>query len=360
MLSCDDEGDKWSSRADLRLLPRQNARMPPPTTKPPPPSGVAASSAATPAPTPFLSSVRSLLTPTPHSTVLTDLAPQLFHSRILASPHFNTRSKASSLGSSSNSLRARLGWPGQQPSSAALYIHEKVDELCRMDVPPALFDLSPASPHDPAGFRKSIDYMSANAQVPLIRGFMATTPAAQTARLDRRRRRAGLSELALGLDGTLGLKERGEQARGLLGGADVEDLGINRRTSGAGVKRRKAGVSSRASSGAGLATVGEDAVLQSPEELAKDAEAVEQDMANIAVRRVRLAERGLDEVEADPWLCAGAIEWTDRRGRWQDCCTGRRTGGLAQRAPGAAGGRIGVGGRAYVDMVDFPLLSSGD
>ncbi|KAK4703317.1 hypothetical protein P7C70_g2902, partial [Phenoliferia sp. Uapishka_3] len=233
---------------------------------------------------PFLSSVRTLFAPRPHTQILADLAPQLLQTRILGRSNFNTRDSSNSIGSTSSSLRGRLGWTSTPKDSTSIYILERVDELLQMDVPPAPFELSP-----PAGAarnsRNSIEFPAPDAQVPLIRGFAATTPAAQMARLERRRKRAGLGEQALGLEGKLGLKARGDKARGLLaadGEDDVTELGINRRTSGAQGKKRR---THRKSDSGGVVP---DEIELSPEELVKDGQAVEQDMSNVSVKRALL------------------------------------------------------------------------
>lgn len=229
---------------------------------------------------PFLSSVRTLFAPRPHTQILADLAPQLLQSRILGRPSFSARDTAHSIGSTSNSLRGRLGWTGQARDSTSVYILERVDELLQLEVPPAPFELSPPPVAGPAYRRQGIEFPAPDAQVPLIRGFQATTPAAQTARVERRRKRAGVGEAALGLEGKLGLKARGDRARGLLadGEEDPSELGINKRTAAA--KRRKAGRVSE------FGVPAPDEVEMSPEELAQDGLAVEQDMSNVAVKRV--------------------------------------------------------------------------
>ncbi|KAL8293674.1 hypothetical protein RQP46_000375 [Phenoliferia psychrophenolica] len=250
---------------------------------------------------PFLSSVRTLFAPRPHNQILADLAPQLLQSRILGrgGSHFSARDTASSFGATSNSiLRGRLGWTGQPTDSTAVYILERVDELLQMDVPPAPFELSPPPATNPQGWnaRQSLEFPAPDAQVPLIRGFAATTPAAQIARAERRRRRAGVGEAALGLDGSkLGLKARGDRARGLLadGQEEASELGINRRTTGSGSsKRRKA---PKGASEFGVAV--SDELEMSPEELAKDGEAVQQDMGNVAVKRALLNSQ-ISEVDS--------------------------------------------------------------
>lgn len=206
-----------------------------------------------------------------------------------------------------------LGWGTTTTlrDSNSIYIREKVDDLLRMDLPPPLFDMS--SNAGSSGLnalgrsqqQQRLEFASPDSQVPLIRGFMATTPSARGAREARRRKRAGLGELALGIEGgKLGLKERGNQARGLLGAEDddtVSELGINRRTSGVKTPRKRKGRRSDALGGPagslrrkpssnGLGVVEEEGLpeLTLPE-LQEDAQAVEQDMTNVAVRRVSIS-----------------------------------------------------------------------
>lgn len=177
-----------------------------------------------------------------------------------------------------------------------------------MEIPPAPFELSPAG--NALGGKQQqqrIDFPAPDAHVPLIRGFMATTPAARSSRLDRRRKRAGLGELALGLESgsKLGLKERGDKARGLLGGGEADadgdelgELGINRRASGVPKRKKRAGRRSDvlgggslgAKSGGGLGAVDEEELPEMTlQELESDAKAIGDDMSNVAVRRVSSA-----------------------------------------------------------------------
>lgn len=277
---------------------------------------------------PFLSSVRTLFAPRPHNQILADLAPQLLQSRILGRPSFSARDTAHSIGATSNSLRGRLGWTSQPRDSTSVYILERVDELLQLEVPPAPFELSPPPAAGPAYQRQGIDYPAPDAQVPLIRGFQATTPAAQMARMERRRKRAGVGEAALGLEGKLGLKARGDRARGLLadGDEDPSELGINKRTAAA--KRRKATKVSE------FGVPAPDEVEMSPEELAQDGMAVEQDMSNVAVKRVRLgpSPASLDG-QLTP-LATGPAEQPDLRGRLEDCrarCDPRRSSSKSSR-----------------------------
>lgn len=143
-----------------------------------------------------------------------------------------------------------------------------------MEVPPAPFDLSPANP---ASTQARLEFPSPDTAVPLIRGFQATAPSASLARTERRKQRAGLGEKALGLEGPLGLKAKVDQARGMLGGPEEGEEGFS--------IGRKAGVKKVRKKGKKGLEDG-NAIEQSAEELEKEAAAVEEDMANVAVRRV--------------------------------------------------------------------------
>lgn len=237
-------------------------------------------------------SVRSVLTRTPPATLLANLAPVLLQSTYLASPHFSSRSApstaVSSIGSGSRSLRAKLGWSNALPKgdARAMYIMEKVEELCRMEIPPAPFVMSHptrSSSAPDAAFTAASNAIDPLAGVPLIRGFWATTPAAQTARLERRRKRAGVGEVALGLGGAaMGLRERGDLARGLLAG-DVAGKGQSDSTgSTSGSKRR---TTRRATNG--RVNKGKVPDVDIPiEELVIEDKEVDDDLLNVAVRRV--------------------------------------------------------------------------
>ena len=203
------------------------------------------------------------------------MAPQLLHPRSktsVLSPH----ASAHALGTSTLSLRNRLHWPGTQHSSNQLYIRERIEDLLRLELPPAPFELSPSGPSGPLGGR--LEFTSPDSAVPLIRGFQATAPSAQTARLERRKQRAGLGEKALGLDGPLGLKAKVDHARGMLGGPEDE-------AEPAFTVGRKSGVKKVRKKGRKGADEG-PAVEQTVQELEIEATAVEDDMANVAVRRV--------------------------------------------------------------------------
>lgn len=299
-----------------------------------------------------VSALRSLFTPSTSTTLLTDLAPQILHPTILSSPHFSSRGSATALGQTSSSLRSRLGlgWgaAANLQDSNSLYIREKVEDLLRMEVPPAPFDLSSSSAPGALNrtIQQRIDFPSPDSQVPLIRGFLATTPAARSSRLDRRRKRAGLGEQALGLESgsKLGLKERGDKARGLLGvdedGDGLAELGINRTVP---KRKKRAGRKSELLGGGSLgARAGQAAAEDEPnlpelslEELESDAKAVGEDMSNVAVRRVslRLLSGGQtwDTSKLIRPRATGPPQRRNLRSRQEDCCSRRHSRGFTEK-----------------------------
>ncbi|GAA5941621.1 WD40 repeat domain-containing protein [Sporobolomyces koalae] len=190
------------------------------------------------------SSFSSSYLPDP-AALLKDLAPSLLasSSRILH-PHNLTAHQQSLSSSSSNSSHSRGGTDlstietlrrklsflrtglesnpamGWGPLSQELYIRDRVDDLLRLPVPAAPFSFTSTSA---TTTNNSIGLLEAprpksDATVPLIQGFQATIPTANRAKAERRQRRAAVSERRLGLsNGTkLGLKQRGERARGML------------------------------------------------------------------------------------------------------------------------------------------------
>ncbi len=249
----------------------------------------------------YLPSLRNMFNPQVPQSILVDMAPQLLHPRSrtsVLSPH----ASAHALGSTSSSIRNRLGWPGKEQSSNQIYIRERIEDLLRMELPPAPFDLTPANPANP---QARLEFPSPDTAVPLIRGFQATAPSASIARFERRNKRAGLGEKALGLEGPLGLKAKVDQARGMLGGADEQEAGF---TIG-----RKAGVKKVRKKGRKGLDDG-PVIDQSTEELEKEATAVEDDMANVAVRRVSspgLTARALLDLLTGDLVHAGCVEWAD-------------------------------------------------
>ncbi|GAA5945477.1 hypothetical protein JCM1841_006372, partial [Sporobolomyces salmonicolor] len=251
------------------------------------------------------------------STLLVDLAPSLLSSssRLLHPSNLtahqaslSSASATSTASSTSQSLRRKLsflrsglhagnpGRPGWAEVGTQLYIRERVDELLRLPIPAAPFPFSgsPAPASRPG--QKTIEPPPRPEDpVPLYAGFKATIPTSQASKLERRKRRALLSEQALGLEGgKLGLKERGDKARGLLGAADKIDefgqvfggedsLRIGRKPR-LSRRKRNASLASSLSSSSNLASDPPASRL----ELEADATAVEGDMANVAVRRALL------------------------------------------------------------------------
>ncbi|GAA5885686.1 hypothetical protein JCM16303_003114 [Sporobolomyces ruberrimus] len=247
------------------------------------------------------------------SSLLKDLAPSLLSSssRLLhpSNLHAHQQSLTSSSSSSSSdpstieALRRKLsflktglsidvknpslGW-GQLGQD--LYIRDRVDELLRLPVPPAPFQFSsslPPSPPSSSSTGLTIEAPPpprADEVVPLIQGFQATIPTSNQARFERRKKRALESEQRLGLKngGRLGLRERGERARGLLGNSTIKEeeegeggemLRIGRKASSSTPTTEKGGVS---------------VVPPSRIELEGDLKAVGKDMNNVAVRRALL------------------------------------------------------------------------
>jgi division protein 1 len=166
-----------------------------------------------------------------------------------------------------------------------LYIRDRVDELLKLPVPPAPFQFtSNTLPSSPTTSSSTLALEAppprADETVPLIQGFQATIPTSNQARFERRKRRAIESEQRLGLkNGTkLGLKERGERARGLLGNVREEqgiegegDLRIGRRTLSDGKEKTTT-----------------TTTTSSRNDLEGDLKAVGKDMNNVKVRRALL------------------------------------------------------------------------
>ncbi|GAA5969082.1 hypothetical protein JCM21900_000688, partial [Sporobolomyces salmonicolor] len=251
------------------------------------------------------------------STLLVDLAPSLLSSssrllhpsnRTAHQASLSSASATSTASSTSQSLRRKLsflrsglhagnpGRPGWAEVGTQLYIRERVDELLRLPIPAAPFPLSGSPAPTSMPGRKTIEPPPRPEDpVPLYAGFKATIPTSQASKLERRKRRALLSEQALGLEGgKLGLKERGDKARGLLGAADKIDefgqvfggedsLRIGRKPR-LSRRKRNASLASSLSSSSNLASDPPASRL----ELEADATAVEGDMANVAVRRALL------------------------------------------------------------------------
>lgn len=189
-----------------------------------------------------------------------------------------SRSSLASIGAGSQHLRGKLGstLARKGKDSMSVYIIERVDELLEMEIPAAGFDLN-------ANSSTGFDPLSST-QIPLIRGFNATTSIASTSRLERRKKRAGIVEKSLGLEEgeSLGLKGRESTARGLLEDGENGDkgLGIGGKKKGGKGKGRKSHLGERAE--------------MSFEELVNEEREVEVDMGNLGIRRV----------SGHPFICA--------------------------------------------------------
>ncbi|GAA5965663.1 hypothetical protein JCM3765_000919 [Sporobolomyces pararoseus] len=263
---------------------------------------------------PSSSSSSSSYLPDP-SALLKDLAPNLLSSssRLLhpSNLHAHQQSLISSSSSSSQDastieslrrklsfLKAGLSIDGKNSQTSwgqlgqDLYIRDRVEELLRLPVPPAPFQFTSTSlPSTSSSSVLTIEASTssppprADEVVPLIQGFQATIPTSNQARFERRRKRAIESELRLGLKNgsKLGLKERGEKARGLLGNVqEEEEEGSDLR-----IGRRSIGDNSTGTSSA-TATKGSLPPPPSRIELENDLKAVGKDMNNVAVRRALL------------------------------------------------------------------------
>lgn len=138
-------------------------------------------------------------------------------------------------------------------------------------------------------------------------GFKATIPTSRESKLERRKRRAVVSEKRLGLGNgeRLGLREKGERARGLLGGPqevieEEEEEGEELRIGRGSFPRRK-GTNKEVTA---LSKVGEEKVtVPTRNDLEKDLKAVDSDMGNVRVRRsllngqIRDVEKKIRELE---------------------------------------------------------------
>jgi len=138
-------------------------------------------------------------------------------------------------------------------------------------------------------------------------GFKATIPTSRESKLERRKRRAVVSEKRLGLGNgeRLGLREKGERARGLLGGPqevieEEEEEGEELRIGRGSTPRRK-GTNKEVTA---LSKVGEEKVtVPTRNDLEKDLKAVDSDMGNVRVRRsllngqIRDVEKKIRELE---------------------------------------------------------------
>ncbi|GAA5986014.1 hypothetical protein JCM10908_006371 [Rhodotorula pacifica] len=197
--------------------------------------------------------------------------------------------------------------------STQLYLRDRVDELLGLPIPAAPFSFASAAAAAAASSSSSLNGGTLSLEappprhddpVPLIQGFRATIPAAQASKAERRRRRALVSERALGLGSgnKLGLRQRGDRARDLLAGGsglggisefgepegeEEGAFGAEPPTIGRRSKARRKGAAEPGSSAAGAVESGA-LPLESRADLEKDAKEVEGDMNNVAVRRALL------------------------------------------------------------------------
>ena len=194
-------------------------------------------------------------------------APQLLHPRILHSPAFlaglasSSSAHANAVASSSSTALtfsgpdnafislARLRHALTSSSNAgqtagpsgfskgkarqtatSLRIIEGVDRLLDLPIPGTLPSIDEGDEENVYANDRKTASLSAVREVGLLAGFQATVPTASLRKSARRRRRALASERALGLHSdthsdsqgrsSLGLKELGDRARGLLTGSD--------------------------------------------------------------------------------------------------------------------------------------------
>lgn len=261
-----------------------------------------------------------------HSPSLSQ-APQLLHPRILntsafANPHSSSSFISTSSSSSSSSVlslyntnnaflslargfnnstikssgKARAYAP---TTSTDLRILEGVQRL--LDLPiPALTSVLEQDEHasDPQNVR------SPSSRVGLLEGFNATLPSARLRKSARRRRRAGISERQLGIQAganELGLKERGDRARGLLSDFVVESIESTPRKRTIKAKRRSSFMPASAAVIANAASRTldldeEQAETRTRPELEIEAKEIGLDKDALQVRR-RLVLKDLDQIE---------------------------------------------------------------
>ena len=237
------------------------------------------------------------------ASAVADLAPQLVQRNLLEPTATVSRSLQSSSTSSPMTLLGRgpTRWltanatrpSGSTPRARDLVIRERVDELLALPIP--VVGPSHSSTSD-----------DGRAIVSLLAGFQATAPSAGESRAQRRRRRAGLVEAHLGLEdgAALGLKARGDRARGLLS-ADLHD-GLDddrpgaRRQSGMGSAKKGRRKSLAIGLGGPSLPVGQSDATVVPElsrdELEREVADILRDRANIDVRRGVLAH-DIEEVD---------------------------------------------------------------
>ena len=145
---------------------------------------------------------------------------------------------------------------------------------------------------------------SPSSRVGLLEGFNATLPSARLRKSARRRRRAGISERQLGIQAganELGLKERGDRARGLLSDFVVESIESTPRKRTIKAKRRSSFMPASAAVIANAASRTldldeEQAETRTRPELEIEAKEIGLDKDALQVRR-RLVLKDLDQIE---------------------------------------------------------------
>lgn len=236
------------------------------------------------------------------AAAVAELAPQLVQRNLIDSTATVSRSLQSSSTSSPMTLLGRgpARWlsasatrpSGSTPRARDLVIRERVDELLALPIPDA----------GPSHAGASDD---GRAIVSLLAGFQATAPSAGESRAQRRRRRAGLVEAHLGLEdgAALGLKARGDRARGLLSADSLDGLDDDRpgarRQSGMGSAKKGRRKSLAIGLGGPSLPAGQsDAAVPelSRDELEQEAADILRDRSNIDVRRGVLAH-DIEEVD---------------------------------------------------------------
>lgn len=229
------------------------------------------------------------------AAAVADLAPQLVQRNLLESTATVSRSLQSSSTSSPMTLLGRgpTRWltanatrpSGSTPRARDLVIRERVDELLALPIP----DVGPSH----SGVSDD-----GRAIVSLLAGFQATAPSAGESRAQRRRRRAGLVEAHLGLEdgAALGLKARGDRARGLLSadndGIDDDRPGARRQSAMGSAKKGRRKSLAIGLGGPSLPDGQSDATAVpelSRDELEREVADILRDRSNIDVRRGVLA-----------------------------------------------------------------------
>lgn len=188
-------------------------------------------------------------------TSLTAVAPSLLNPRIL---------NAAGRGS------PRPGVLGRLPSTLPIANLARRTTSQSLAIVEAIPQLSALSLNDPPAAPGG-----AEEEVSLLRGFQATVPSSELAKVRRRKIRGGLGDEDLGGE-KIGLKRLGDRARGLLtDGSEREDEGL-----GVGRKQRRR----RKARESGVRRVEGKLHL---EDLKQQADEIRIDKENLYVRRVR-------------------------------------------------------------------------